>query len=153
MRDRISQAMKDAMKAGDKRRLATLRLMTAAIKDRDLGIGPGATVPAGARTGDDEILQLLHKMVKQRRESIETFKAAGRQDLVDQEAAEITVIEEFLPQQMNEAEMRAAIDETIESLECKSLKDMGRIMAALKARYPGRMDFAKASAIVKQILT
>jgi uncharacterized protein YqeY len=151
MRDRLNQAMKDAMKSGDKRRLATIRLVNAAIKDRDLGIG-GNPAPASGKISDDEVLQLLGKMVKQRRESIVTYGQAGRQDLVDQEAAEITVIEEFLPKQMDEPEMRAAIEQTMDELSCESLKDVGRVMAALKVRYAGQMDFAKASALVKAIL-
>lgn len=151
MRDRIATAMKDAMKSGDKRRLATLRLVTAAIKDRDLGIG-GGPVPESGKISEEEVLQLLTKMVKQRRESIETYRSAGRQDLVDQEAAEITVIEEFLPRQMDEAAMRAAITTIMGELSCERLKDMGRVMAALKARYPGQMDFGKASGLVKQML-
>jgi uncharacterized protein YqeY len=151
LRDRVAAAMKEAMKSGDKRRLATLRLVTAAIKDRDLGIG-GGPVPESGRITDEEVLQLLTKMVKQRRESIETYKSAGRQDLVDQEADEITVIEEFMPKQMDEAGMRAAISAIMGELSCESLKDMGRVMAALKSRYPGQMDFGKASGLVKQML-
>lgn len=152
MRDRIGQAMKDAMKSGDKRRLATLRLVMAAVKDRDLGIGTGGPAPESGKIADEEVMQLLTKMVKQRRESIETYSAANRQDLVEQETAEIAVIEEFLPKQMDEAQMRAAIDGVMNELSCESLKDMGRVMAALKARYPGQMDFGKASGLVKQML-
>jgi uncharacterized protein YqeY len=152
MRDVISQAMKDAMKSGDKRRLGTLRLVLAAIKDRDLGIGSGGPAPESGKVSEDEILQLLTKMVKQRRESIETYKTAGRDDLVEQEQAEIAVIEEFMPKQMDEAQMRAAIETVMSDLSCESLKDMGRVMAALKTRYPGQMDFGKASGLVKQML-
>jgi uncharacterized protein YqeY len=151
LRERIGQAMKDAMKAGDKRRLATLRLVTAAIKDRDLGVG-GGPIPESGKIGDDEVLQLLTKMVKQRRESIDTYGKAGRQDLVDQETAEIAVIEEFMPRQMDDAQIRAAIGTLMKELSCESLKDMGRVMAALKARYPGQMDFGKASGLVKEML-
>ena len=151
VRDRISQALKDAMKAGEKRRVATLRLVTAAIKDRDLGIG-GGPAPESGKISDDEVLQLLTKMVKQRRESIETYASAGRDDLVDQETAEIAVIEEFMPRQMDEAAIRAAIGGVMEDLGCESLKDMGRVMAALKTRYPGQMDFGKASGLVKELL-
>lgn len=154
MRDQISQAIKDAMKAGDKRRLATLRLISAAIKDRDIAAQVDS---AGESTGTDkisdaEVLQLLQKMVKQRRESADTYRQAGRQDLADQEMAEIAVIEEFLPKQLNEEEIRAAVAEVVRELGSASLKDMGRTMAALKERYAGRMDFAKASAIVKELL-
>ncbi|MFZ4809277.1 MAG: GatB/YqeY domain-containing protein [Hyphomicrobiaceae bacterium] len=151
VRDRISQALKDAMKAGEKRRVATLRLVTAAIKDRDLGIG-GGPAPESGKISDEEVLQLLTKMVKQRRESIETYSSAGRDDLVDQETAEIAVIEEFMPRQMGEAEIRAAIEGVMRDLSCESLKDMGRVMAALKTRYPGQMDFGKASGLVKELL-
>jgi len=151
VRVRISQALKDAMKAGAKLRVATLRLVTAAIKDRDIGIG-GGPVPESGKISDEEVLQLLTKMVKQRRESIETYTSAGRDDLVDQETAEIAVIEEFMPRQMDVAEIRAAIEGVMRDLGCESLKDMGRVMAALKTRYPGQMDFGKASGLVKELL-
>jgi uncharacterized protein YqeY len=151
MRDTISEAMKAAMKAGDKPRLGALRLMLAAIKDRELGIGTGGQVPSGALTEAD-IVQVLQKMVKQRRDSIETYKQGKRQDLVDQEAAEIAVIEEFLPKQMSEADARATIAALVKELGATAPKDMGRVMGALKARYSGQMDFGKASAIVKELL-
>jgi uncharacterized protein YqeY len=154
MRDRISQAIKDAMKMGDKRRLGTLRLIMAAIKDRDIAaqMETGGQTPRRDKITDAEILALLQKMIKQRRESIATYQQGGRQDLVDQEAEEIVVIEEFLPQQMGETETRDAVAKMVEELSCTGLKDMGRVMAALKARYAGRMDFAKASALVKEQL-
>jgi uncharacterized protein YqeY len=151
MRERISQAMKTAMKAGDKPRLGTLRLMLAAIKDRELGVGTGGQVPAGPLSQAD-IVQVLQKMVKQRRDSIETYKQGNRQDLVDQEAAEIAVIEEFLPKPMSEAEARAAIAALVKELGAAGPKDMGRVMGALKERYAGQMDFARASALVKELL-
>lgn len=155
MRERIADDVKAAMKAGEKRRLATLRLVMAAIKDRDLGAGADET---GAPTGrdkitDQEILGLLQKMIKQRRESIATYKDAGRPDLVEQEEAEIAVIEAYLPKQMSEAEQRSAVAALLEEIGAQSLKDMGRVMAALKDRYAGRMDFGKASALVKDMLT
>ena len=150
MRDEINQALKTAMKAGDKRRVGTLRLINATIKDRDLGIG--GAVPTGDRISDQEILGLLQKMIKQRRESIETYSQAGRQDLVDQEAAEIAVIEEFMPKQMGEDEVRAAVAKVIGEIGAAGLKDMGRTMAEIKTRYAGQMDFSKASAIVKDLL-
>lgn len=150
MRDEINQALKTAMKAGDKRRVGTLRLINATIKDRDLGIG--GAVPTGDRISDQEILGLLQKMIKQRRESIETYSQAGRQDLVDQEAAEIAVIEEFMPKQMGEDEVRAAVAKVIAEIGAAGLKDMGRTMSEIKTRYAGQMDFAKASAIVKDLL-
>jgi hypothetical protein len=151
MRNAISEAMKAAMKAGDKRRLGALRLMLAAIKDRELGIGTGGQVPSGPPTEAD-IVQVLQKMVKQRRDSIETYKQGNRQDLADQEAAEIAVIEEFLPKQMGEAEAKAAIAALVKELGATAPKDMGRVMGALKQRYAGQMDFGKASALVKELL-
>lgn len=152
MRDRISQAMKDAMKSGDKKRLGTLRLMLAAIKDRELGIGQGGgDKPVGAVTEAD-ILGLLQKMIKQRRDSVETYRQGNRQDLVDQELAEITVIEEFLPKQMDDAATAAAVVDVIAALGASGLKDMGKVMAALKERYTGQMDFGRASGLVKSKL-
>ncbi len=151
MRNAISEAMKAAMKAGDKRRLGALRLMLAAIKDRELGVGTGGQVPSGPPTEAD-IVQVLQKMVKQRRDSIETYKQGKRQDLADQEAAEIAVIEEFLPKQMGEAEAKAAIAALVKELGATAPKDMGRVMGALKQRYAGQMDFGKASALVKELL-
>jgi hypothetical protein len=152
MRDRLSQAMKDAMKSGDKRRLGTIRLILAAIKDRDLGIGAGGAVPAGDKISDGEILALLQKMIKQRRDSIATYQQGGRQDLADQEAAEIVIIEEFLPKQMDEAEMTDAITKVVAELGAHGFKDMGRVMGAVKERFTGRMDMGKASGIVKGLL-
>jgi uncharacterized protein YqeY len=150
MRERIAQAAKDAMRSGDKRRLGTLRLVLAAIKDRDLGVG--GPVPPDGKISDAELLAVLQKMIKQRRDSIASYRQGGRQDLGDQEAAEIAVIEEFLPQQMSAAETRAAVAGVIGELGAQGAKDMGRVMGALKQRYAGQMDFAKASAIVREKL-
>lgn len=108
LRDQISQAMKDALRAGQKERLGTLRLMISALKDRELGIGTGGVTPTEAMT-DADVVQLLQKMVKQRRDSIATYEQGGRKDLADKEAAEIVVIEEYLPKLMSEAEAKAAI--------------------------------------------
>ncbi len=152
MRERINEAVKVAMKSGDKARLSTLRLMNAAIKDRDLGIGAGAAGGAGEKVSDTDLQALLQKMVKQRRESIATYEGAGRNDLADKEKAEIAVIEEFLPKQMGEAETGAAIEALIKELGAAGPKDMGRVMGALKQRFAGTMDFGKASAIVKELL-
>lgn len=154
MRDQISQAIKDAMKSGDKRRLATLRLILAAIKDRDIATQIDSSgQPSGRdRISENEVLQLLQKMVKQRRDSAETYRQGGRQDLADQEIAEIAIIEEFLPKQLDEQETRAAVGEVVRELGSAGLKDMGRTMATLKERYSGRMDFAKASGMVKDML-
>lgn len=149
MRARINQDIKDAMKAGDKPRLSTLRLITAAIKDREIGVGGAAP----AEVGDQEVIQILQKMVKQRRESIATYEKAGRTDLADQEKAEITVLEQYLPQQMDEAAMRSAISDVIAEVGAEGPKDMGKVMGALKTRFAGQMDFGKASGLVKELLT
>jgi uncharacterized protein len=147
MRTRITDAVKTAMKSGEKSRLATLRLVTAAIKDRDLA------QPAGAEpVGDAEIVAVLQKMLKQRRESIDIYRKNDRPGLAAQEEAEVAVIEEFLPKQMDETETRAAVAATIAEIGASGLKDMGKAMAALKERYAGTMDFGKASAIVKDVL-
>jgi uncharacterized protein YqeY len=146
VREQLAQALKTALKAKDQRTLSTVRLILAALKDRDIaartrGTGEGIT--------DDEILALLQSMIKQRHESIALYEQGGRLELAQQEAEEIEVIKRFLPVQMEEAEQVNAVDDTIAELKAESLKDMGRVMAALKERYAGRMDFAKASALVK----
>jgi uncharacterized protein len=148
MRQQINEAVKTAMKAGDKARLSTLRLITAAIKDRELGVGGGAPT----EVGEAELTAILQKMVKQRRESIATYEGAGRTDLADKEKAEIAVIEEYLPQQMSEGEAVAAVQALIVELGAAGPKDMGRVMGELKKRYAAVMDFGKASAIVKEKL-
>lgn len=147
MRQRITQDVKDAMKSGDKARLATLRLITAAIKDRELGVGGAPT-----EVGDAEVVAILQKMVKQRRESIATYEKAGRTDLADQEKSEIAVLEGYLPKQIDEAGVKAAVAALIAELGAAGAKDMGRVMGALKERYAGQMDFGKASGIVKELL-
>lgn len=149
MRDRINEAMKQALKSGEKQRLGTLRLMMAALKDREIALqmeGKGA-----ALTSSDE-LQVLQKMVKQRRESAEAYEKGGRPELAAQERAEIAVIEEFLPRQMSEGDIRAAVTGVVQELGAKSIKDMGPAMAELKKRYAGQMDFAKASALLRELL-
>jgi uncharacterized protein YqeY len=149
MRDRVSEAMKQALKSGDKQRLGTLRLMMAALKDREIAVqmeGKGA-----ALTSSDE-LQVLQKMVKQRRESADTYEKGRRPELAAQERAEIAVIEEFLPRQMGEGDIRAAVTGVVQELGAKSIKDMGPAMAELKKRYAGQMDFAKASALLRELL-
>lgn len=148
MRDQINAAMKAAMKSQEKRRTSTLRLVNAAIKDRDIanrGNGKDAVDDAG-------ILEILSKMVKQRRESIKTYEDAGRLELAEQEQEEISIIEEFLPKQMSEDETRSAVVDVMKALDCQGLKDMGRTMGELKSRYAGQMDFGRASAIVKEQL-
>lgn len=148
MRDGFMTAMKEAMRAGDKRRLATVRLITAALKDRDIearGAGRDAIT-------DDEILSLLQKMIKQREESAAIYAANNRPDLHDQEREEIAVINTFLPKQMDEGETRAAIEAVIAELGAVGLRDMGKVMSALKERFPGKMDFGKANPVVKHLL-
>jgi len=149
MRDRIAEAMKRALKSGDKQRLATLRLMMAAIKDREIALqmeGKGAGLTEG------DTLQVLQKMVKQRRDSAEAYEKGGRPELVAQERAEIAVIEEFLPRQMREADVREAVSQAVQEVGAKSIKDMGPVMAELRKRYAGQMDFAKASALLRELL-
>jgi len=148
MRQRINQDVKDAMKSGDKARLTTLRLITAAIKDRELGVGGQAPT----EVGDAEVVAILQKMVKQRRESIATYEKAGRTDLADQEKSEIAVLEGYLPKQMDEAGVKAAVAELIAELGAAGPKDMGRVMGALKERFAGQMDFGRASGVVKELL-
>jgi uncharacterized protein YqeY len=148
--DRINAELKVAMKAQNKARVSVLRLVTAAMKDKT--IANRGTPKEGPMTEAD-IHELLAKMIKQRRESIETYAKGGRQDLVDSESAEITVIEEFLPKQLTEAEAAQAVADLVKEIGASGVKDMGRMMAALKERYAGRMDFQKASALVKQALS
>jgi len=151
LRTRLREALKTATKAREERRTATLRLILAALKDRDIA---GRGTPGGKEEiSDGEILQMLQSMIKQRRDSIEMYAKGGRQDLVDQETQEIKIIEEFLPKQLSEKEVADAVKSVIASLGATTLKDMGRTMAALKERYAGQMDFAKASGIVKQQLS
>ncbi|QIB32594.1 GatB/YqeY domain-containing protein [Ancylobacter pratisalsi] len=149
LRDEINSSLKEAMKAGDKLRLATLRLVNAAIKDRDIEARGHGRDPLA----DDEVMGLLTKMIKQREESAKVYEEAGRVDLSTQEREEIEVIKVFLPQQMSEAESQAAISAVIAEIDAHGLKDMGRTMAALKERYTGVMDFGKASGTVKALLT
>lgn len=147
MRERFTTVMKEAMKAGDKRRLATVRMIQAALKDKDIEArGLGKTV------SDDDILSLLQKMVKSRQESADIYGKAGRPELETQEREEIAIINEFLPQQLGEDEVKAAIAAAISETGATSMKDMGKVVAALKAKYTGQLDFAKASALVKGML-
>jgi uncharacterized protein len=154
MRTRLNGDIKTAMKSGEKRRLATLRLIMAAIKDRDLNahIDDQGQATGRDQISDQDILSLLQKMIKQRRESIEAFRKAGRDELADQEVEEIAVIEAYLPQQMSDDEIRTAVTHVVAELNAKGLKDMGRVMAALKERFTGSMDFGKASGMLKQAL-
>ncbi len=144
MREQFTSELKTAMKAGEKRRVETIRMITAALKDKDIEArGQGKTV------SDEEILALLQKMVKSRRELKEIYENAGRADLATQEGEEIAIIESFLPQALGEAEVEAAIAAAIEETGAASIKDMGKVVAALKSKYAGQIDFAKASALVK----
>jgi uncharacterized protein YqeY len=148
MRDEISEGYKAALKAGDKRRTATLRAVNAAIKDRDIdarGQGKGPLE-------DAEVLALLQKMVKQREESLGIYEKAGREDLAVVEREEIAILSEFLPKGLTDAEVDAAIRAAIEKTGASGGKDMGMVIAALKAEYPGRIDFGKASGRVKAAL-
>ena len=145
MRETITAALKAATKAQDRRRTSTLRLVSAAITDRDIaarGVGKG-------KATDAELLELFAKMIKQREESEKIYAQAGRTELATQEAEEVAVIREFLPKQLSQADAENAIANVIAETDAGSVKDMGKVMAELKARYAGQIDFAKASARVK----
>lgn len=149
LRQRLNDALKAAMLGRDARTVSTVRLILAALKDRDI-----AARPRGLADGipDEEILQMLQSMTKQRRESIALYEQGGRLELAQQEAEEIAIIEKFLPAQLSETEMGEAVAAQIAEIGAQGLKDMGRVMAALKEHYAGRMDFTKASGIVKRKL-
>jgi hypothetical protein len=149
LRTSLNDALKAAMRERDSATTSTLRLILAALKDRDIAARP--TGNQGG-IGDPEILSMLQGMIKQRRESIALYEKGARADLVAKEAAEIGVIERFLPRQMDESAAAQAIGQIIKELGASSVKDMGRVMAELKARHAGQMDFGKASALVKQQL-
>ena len=148
LRDSINDALKDAMKAKDQRRVSTLRLANAAIKNADIearGQGKEALT-------DDAVLGVLQKMIKQRQESAELYDKGSRPELAAQEREEIAILSGFLPQQMSDLEAGSVIQQIVHEINAQGLKDMGRTMAALKERFAGRMDFAKASARVKELL-
>jgi uncharacterized protein len=148
LRDDINTALKDAMKAGDARRVSTLRLVNAAFKNADIearGQGKGPL-------GEDEMLVLLQKMIKQRHESVELYDKGGRAELAQQERDEIAIIAGYLPKQMSEDEVKAAISAAIADTAAAGMKDMGKVIAALKGKFAGKMDFAKASSLVKGML-
>jgi uncharacterized protein YqeY len=148
MREKLNADLKTAMKAGDRQKVDALRLINAALKDKDISArGQGQTV------SDDDILALLQKMIKSRQESLDIFEKAGREDLAEKERGEIAVISSYLPQQLSPDEAAAAIEAAIAETGAASIKDMGKVVAALKARYTGRMDFGKASALVKAALS
>lgn len=148
LRDKLNSDLKDAMRSADKARVGTIRLMTSAIKSADIEARPAGKDPIP----DGDILQVLAKMIKQRRDSIEQFNAGGRPELAAAEAAEIAVIEGYMPKQMSEAEVEAAASAVIAAVGAAGVKDMGKVMAALKDKYAGQMDFGKASALVKKRL-
>ncbi|WP_457092089.1 GatB/YqeY domain-containing protein [Microvirga sp. P5_D2] len=148
LRDRFTTEMKEAMKAGDKGKLGAIRLIQAALKDKDIEARGNGKEPLS----DEEILSLLQKMVKQRQESITMYEQGGRDELAQQERNEVAVITSYLPQQMDEAETKAAIEAAITETGAASMKDMGKVVGVLRAKYAGRMDFAKASGLVKDML-
>lgn len=150
MRDSLNAALKEAMRAKNSVAVSTLRLILAALKDRDI-----AARAKGQNDGiaDDEILQMLQSMVKQRRESISMYEKGGRLELAEQERTEITIIQRFLPQQMDEPEIANAVRALVDEMGATGLKQMGAVMGELRVRYAGQMDFGKASPIVKAALS
>jgi uncharacterized protein YqeY len=148
MREKITEDLKAAMKAGDRAKVDALRLVNAALKDKDI-----EARGAGKAVSQDDVLALLQKMIKSRQESLDIYEKAGRADLAAKEKSEIAVISAYLPQQLTEAEAAEAVKAAISEVGAGSIKDMGKVVAALKARYAGRMDFAKASALVKAALS
>ncbi len=149
LRDDIKEALAAAMKAHDKRRVSTLRLINAAIKDRDIA----ARTDDGEGLGDEEIRQLLAKMVKQREESSVIYAEAGRPELAEQEREEMEIIRSFLPRQLSEEEMHNACEAAVKEVGATGLRDMGKTMTTLKQRYAGQMDFGRASCVVKGMLS
>ncbi|MDW5312924.1 GatB/YqeY domain-containing protein [Rhizobium sp. PL01] len=149
MRDQLAAALKDAMKSKDAPRLSTVRLVLAEVKTRDIanrGAGKGDA-------SDDEILQILAKMVKQREESAKIYEDNARPELAAKERAEIAVVQDFMPKQLSEADVRANVAAAIAEAGASGPKDMGKVMAVLKERYAGQMDFSKASSVLKELLT
>ena len=149
MRDRITEALKDAMRAKDSVRLSTLRLMSAALKDQDIAKRSNG---GSDELSDAEIMSLLAKMVKQREDSAKAYEEAGRMELAEQERAEQCVIREFLPKPMSDDEVNAAVTKAIEETGASTIRDMGKVMGALKSAHAGRMDFGKAGGQVKAAL-
>ena len=150
MRTRVGTALKDAMKAKDAERLSTLRLINAAIKDRDIALR-GTEEAAGA-CGDTEVLSILGRMVKQRQESARAYEEGGRLELAEKEMEEIKVIETFLPKKLSDTEAEAAIAKAITAVGAESIRDMGKVMGALKDKYTGQLDFGKVGPMVKDKL-
>ena len=153
IRDQIKAALTGAMKAGDRPRTGALRLIQSALKNREIELR-GAAVTAGAAADDDAIVtEVLQKMIKQRRESIDMYRKGGRDELAEAEAAEVAVIEEFLPKQMSDEEIGALVDALVAETGASSVKDMGRVMALVKERHAGELDMSKASQTVKAKLS
>jgi uncharacterized protein len=148
LRDKINSDIKDAMRAGEKAKLGTLRLMSSAIKSADIEARPSGK----DAISDGDILQVFAKMIKQRRDSVEQFTTGGRPELAAAEQAEIVVIESYMPRQMDEAQVKASANALIKELGAVGVKDMGKVMAAMKEKFAGQMDFGKASALVKDLL-
>ena len=148
MRETLSQAMKDAMRAKDTQRLATVRLIMAAIKDRDIAM----RAPGHEQVSDEDILQVLAKMIKQREESTKIYAENGRADLADQEREEMEIIRSFMPEQLSEEKVREICAGVIAETGASGLRDMGKCVSLLMVRYPGLMVFGKASAILKDLL-
>ncbi|MFZ0571039.1 MAG: GatB/YqeY domain-containing protein [Rhodomicrobium sp.] len=149
IREKLTGALKEAMRAKAEPATTTIRMINAAIKQKDIDV---ARPRGDQQISDDEVLNLLQGLIKSRRESIELYKQGNRQDLVSKEEAEIAVVEQFLPAQLNEEQTKTAVRELAASLGASSVKDMGKVMAALKSKYAGQLDMTKASAIVKQVL-
>ena len=150
MRDKINAALKDAMRAKEADRLSTLRLINAAIKDKDIAMRGTAEEADGLST--DDVMAIMSRMVKQRQESARAYEEGGRLELAEKELAEIKIIEEFLPKQLSEEEAEAAVDAAIAEIGATNIRDMGKVMAELKAQFTGRMDFGKAGPMVKNRL-
>ena len=151
LREQLNDTLKEAMKSKDPTTVSTLRLINAAIKDRDIADRTKGGIDEEG-ISDDDILQLLQSMIKQRRDSIDAYTKGGRNELADQEAQEIEVIERFLPEQLGDEEMTTAVNGVIEAVGAESLKEMGAVMAKLREDFAGQMDFGKASGIVKKRL-
>lgn len=149
LRDNINNAVKDAMRAKDERKLSTLRMVNSTIKNADIEARGQSKPPLS----DGDLLSVLQKMIKQRQESVELYDKGGRAELAEQERAEIAIISAYLPQQMSEDDVKTAIASEIAASGAAGIKDMGRVIAALKAKYAGQMDFGKASGLVKAALT
>lgn len=149
MREKLTESMKEAMKTKDSRRLSTVRLIQSAVKDRDIanrGVGKEAA-------SDDEILQILQKMVKQREESAKIYEDAGRSELATQEREEIDVLKTFMPEQLSDEKVGEIVAAVVAEIGAAGMKDMGKVMAILRERYAGQMDFAKASGVIKAKLS